>query len=44
MCEFSDFDCGAGYCLAFEAKCDGFADCLINKRDEKRCGTYTGEH
>ncbi|XP_072045820.1 uncharacterized protein [Amphiura filiformis] len=41
VCEFGDFECGAGYCLKFEAKCDGFIDCLINKGDENRCAYIT---
>ena len=38
VCEDYDFHCGAGFCVAFEAKCNGFQDCYNNRADELRCG------
>ena len=38
ICEGYDFPCGAGFCIAFEAKCNGFQDCYQNPVDELQCG------
>ena len=38
VCEGHDFHCGGGFCVAFEAKCNGFQDCYNDLADELRCG------
>ena len=37
VCDTDDYHCGSGFCVTFEAKCNGFVDCF-NQADEKRCG------
>ncbi|XP_072046373.1 uncharacterized protein [Amphiura filiformis] len=37
LCEGSDYHCGSGFCVSYNAKCDGFTDCYANNADELRC-------
>ncbi|XP_072039665.1 lutropin-choriogonadotropic hormone receptor-like [Amphiura filiformis] len=40
ICNETEFDCGEGFCLDADAKCDGFQDCP-NQQEENNCAYVT---
>ncbi|XP_072018381.1 uncharacterized protein [Amphiura filiformis] len=41
VCKDDEYECGSGFCVTPEAKCDGFVDCFVSQEDENRCANIT---